>query len=447
MSDLYNYEKILSGCVDKYLELTTKNITLQYGKGIYLYDVNNKKYIDAMSGAWVVNIGHGNMKVVNAGYEQGQKLSFILQEGYQNIPSLELTDKLCSLSSPNLQRIFYTCGGSEAIDSAMKLVRQYWLEVSGKSRYKVIGRKNSYHGATFGAMSVSGLPNWKTLFRPYLPGCRSVPHPYCYRCEFDLEYPQCSCKCVEETERIIQSEDPETIGAFVAEPICMSIGTAIPPKEYWKAIREICNKYNILLIADEIVTAFGRIGKWFGLQNWDVEPDIMTIGKGLTSGYAPLAAVVCKNNIADTVKKRGFVHGFTYSAHPVSSAIALKNIEIIEADGLCENALIMGKYLDNELHEQLASFPIVGDIRCYGLLATIEIVANKETKVLLKGHNSTFNLLKRKLLDNGIICRVTNMIFLGPPLCITKQEIDELVGKIKKALGEFWMDYYDRENL
>lgn len=246
------------------------------------------------------------------------------------------------MSPGDLTRVFFTCGGSEAVDSALKLVRPYFVFKDKKPRYKVLSRRLSYHGATFGAMAVTGFESWRWPFSPHVPGVRSIPHPYCYKCEFGLQYPSCSLRCVEEVERTIEQEGPESIGAIIAEPVSMSAGTAVPPAEYWPAVRRLCDKYGILVIADEIITAFGRTGKWFALEHWGVIPDIMVVGKGITSGYAPLAAMIVRDKIARELDEQGYIHGFTYSGHAVSCAAALKNIEILEKEGLVERAGALG---------------------------------------------------------------------------------------------------------
>lgn len=434
-------EHILCGGVSENLLETTNAIEFNWAKGIYLYDNDGNKYIDAMSGAWVVNIGHGNEEIIDAQYNQSKKLAYILQEGYFNESAISLSEKLSELTGNGLRKIFYTCGGSEAVESALKIVRQYNMQKLGHQRYKIIARRYSYHGATMGAMSVTGFDNWREPFNPSIPGVKFVPHPYCYHCEFELKYPQCALKCVEETERIMIKENTSSIGAFIAEPISMSVGTAVPPKAYWREIRKLCDKYDILLIADEVITAFGRTGKWFALEHWDIEPDLMIIGKGLTSGYSPLAGVMCSDRIAKAMSKYGFVHGFTYSGHPVSCAVALKNISIIERDNLLQNALIMGNYLERKLNDELASLSIVDEIRVYGLLATIELVQDKNTKERLVGGEKIANIVKKYLMDQKIICRVTTQILLGPPLIIMCSEIDILVNSIKLALKNF-SEYY-----
>ncbi|OPJ57443.1 aspartate aminotransferase family protein [Clostridium oryzae] len=434
-------EHILCGGVSEDLLNTTGAIEFNYGKGIYLYDEDGNKYIDAMSGAWVVNVGHGNKEIIDEQYKQSNKLAYLLQEGYFNESVILLSEKLSELTRNGLRKVFFTCGGSEAVESALKIVRQYCLQKLGYQKHKILARKYSYHGATMGAMSVTGFDNWRELFNPSLPGVKFVPHPYCYHCEFGMKYPHCALKCIEETERVIVRENPASIGAFIAEPISMSVGTAIPPKEYWKEIRRLCDKYGILLIADEIITAFGRTGKWFALENWGIEPDLMVIGKGLTSGYSPLAGVMCSDKIAEVMGKSGFVHGFTYSGHPVACAVALKNISIIEKENLLKNALDNGRYLEKKLNQELASLSIVDEVRVYGLLATIELVEDKKTKKRLVGGERVANIVKRYLMDQKIICRVTTQVLLGPPLVITIDQINILVESIKTALKKF-SDYY-----
>jgi putrescine aminotransferase len=413
-------------------------VVFQKGKDSCLYSIDGKRYYDGMSGAWVVNIGHGRTEMAEVMNQQAKELAYVLVEGYANIPAIQLAEKVANLISGNLNRVFFTCGGSEAVESALKVARQYFVFRDKKPRYKILSRRLSYHGATFGAMGVTGFEGWRWPFSPHIPGIRNVPHPYCYKCEFDLNYPSCTLQCVQTIEQIIEQEGPENIGVFIAEPVSMSIGTAVPPKEYWQSIRNLCNKYGILLVADEIITGFGRTGEWFALNHWGITPDIILLGKGIASGYAPLAAMIVKEEIAKVLDKQGFIHGFTYSGHPVACAAALKNIEIIENENLVMQANKKGKFLKQLMTEILDGHPLVGETRTFGLLATIELVVNKQTKERIPGGYDIANKLKLYLLDHGLTCRVGSNILLGPPLIIKEEELYEIIKIIRKGLDWFY---------
>lgn len=399
-----------------------------------MYSVDGKRYYDGMSGAWVVNAGHGRSEIADAMHEQAKRLAFVLVEGYANIPAIELAERLAALAPGGLNRVFLASGGSEAVESALKLKRQYFLFRDGKPRYKVLSRRLSYHGATFGAMAVTGFDGWRWPFAPHVPGAKNVPHPYCYQCEFGLRYPDCTLECVKALERTIIKEGPESVGALIAEPVSMSAGTAVPPPEYWKAIRDICDKYGILLIADEIITGFGRTGRWFGLEHWGVTPDILVVGKGLTSGYAPLSAMIVREDIAEVLDDQGFAHGFTFCGHPVACTAALKNIAILQEENLVERAAVMGRKMKQWMAELLDDHPLVGETRTFGLLGTVDLVADKETRERLPGAQDKADALRLRLLEHGLACRVGVQILLGPPLVVKEEELQDMISIIRSGL-------------
>jgi len=405
------------------------------GEGCYLYDTEGRRYLDALSGVWVVNVGHGRREIAQAIQEQLEQLEYMLaEEGFANIPAIRLAERLASLTPGSLDRTFFTLGGSESVEFALKLARQYHLIASGRPRFKVISRRASYHGTTYFAMTVTGFDNFAQMFGPVVPGVKKVPQPSCFQCELDLHYPDCGVRCAESIEDLIAREGPDTVAAIIAEPVSTSAGVAIPPPEYWPRLREICDRYGILLIADEVVTGFGRTGRMFGVEHWNVVPDIMTVAKGLTSGYQPLGGVIVRREVAEVLDRTGLSHGFTYSAHPVACAAALANLDIIQREGLVDNAAQMGTYLLRVLEDALGDHPLVGGIRVIGLLAAIDLVRDRQTGERFPPHAQVGKRLRTWLLENGLYCRVGQQVQLGPPLCITRTEINHMVDVLRAGL-------------
>lgn len=400
-------------------------LVMDSATGIYLSTPDNKQFVDAMAGAWVVNAGHGRQEIVKAIADQAARLPFVLNEGYTNPTTVALAERLLQLAPGDYRRVFFTSGGSEAIETALKMVRQRWA-VRGTPRHKVIGRQYSYHGATWGAMSVTGFQEWRWPFAPPVPGASFIPHPTCIRCPLWLSYPSCGIACAHALREAIVRADPMKVGAVIAEPISAASSAHVPPDEYWPIIRKICDEYGVLLIADEIVTGFGRTGRWFGLQHWGVEPDILVVGKGLTSGYVPLAAVLTRADLTDDLDTDGFIHGYTFSGHPVACAAAMANLDILEREELPVNAQRQGQRLRRVLTEQLANCTILGDIRGRGLLVSIELVRDRTTMKSFSDPFALAALSKPIFLQHRILCRVGPQIRLGPPLCISDAETDAL---------------------
>lgn len=406
-----------------------------HGEGCYLYDTEGRRYLDALSGVWVVNVGHGRQEIARAIHEQLEQLEYMLaEEGFTNIPAIRLAERLARLTPGSLDRTFFTLGGSESVEFALKLARQYHLIVNGRPRFKVISRRASYHGTTYFAMTVTGFDNFAQMFGPVVPGVKKVPHPSCFQCELGLNYPDCGVRCADSIKDLIVREGPDTVAAIIAEPVSTSAGVAIPPPEYWPRLREICDRYGILLIADEVVTGFGRTGRMFGVDHWNVVPDIMTVAKGLTSGYQPLGGVIVRREVAEVLDRTGLSHGFTYSAHPVACAAALANLDIIEREGLVDNAAQMGAYLLKVLEDVLGDHPLVGGIRVIGLLAAIDLVRNRQTGERFPPKAQVGKRLRAWLLENGLYCRVGQQVQLGPPLCITRTEINHMVDVLRAGL-------------
>lgn len=404
-------------------------LIIDKSSGIYMFDISGNKYIDAMAGAWVVNAGHGRTEIIDAMTQQASRLPFVLNEGYTNETTLELCERLLSLaSSGGYDKVFFASGGSEAVETALKMVRQFWAS-TGKPRHKVIGRQLSYHGATWGAMSVTGFPDWKWPFSPPVAGASFISHPTCIRCPLGLTYSNCATECASGLKDAIEKAGPDKVGAVIAEPISAASAAHVPPSSYWKIIRDICDEYGIPLIADEIVTGFGRTGKWFGLDNWNVSADILVVGKGLTSGYFPMSAVLTRPEFTERMEFDGFVHGYTFSGHPIGCSAALANLDIIQRENLVGNAYLRGMQLSEQLSNELANCSIVGDVRGKGLLMSVEIVRDRST---MKRFSDPFELAavsKPIFMKNGVLCRVGGQIRLGPPLSISESETS-LLGEL-----------------
>lgn len=406
------------------------------GQGCFLFDRKGRPYLDALSGAWVVNVGHGRREIAAAIADQLAKLEYVLsEEGYANEPAIRLATRLSRLAPGTLDRALFTTGGSESVESALKFARHFHLVRRKQVRYKVISRRLSYHGMTYFAMTVTGFEALSQPYGPVVPGSKKIPQPYCYRCDYGLRYPDCMLRCARELDEVILREKPETIAAVIAEPVSASAGVAVPPDGYWKVLREVCDRYEILLIADEVITGFGRTGKMFACEHWRIVPDMMTLAKGLTSGYIPLGALLARQEIASEFDRVGLTHGFTFGAHPVACAAALANLDIIESEGLVENSARMGAYLLEQMRSRLIGHPYVGDIRGLGLLAAVELVEEPETRRPVAPQKQLAPRLKEWFLAHGLYCRVVgSTIQLGPPLCITKAEVDEIVNIVSDGV-------------
>ncbi len=406
------------------------------GEGMKLWDIHGKEYIDGMSILWVVNAGHGRQEIVNAMYEQARQLGYLsLFGGYAHKPALELAERLASMLPDPLNHVFFAGSGSEAIETAVKLVKQYFHVTGEPKRYKVIARWESYHGVTYGALSVAGIRQNRNFFEPLVPGFLHFNPPYCFRCPYSLSRETCDMQCVSELENLILAEGPKTVAAVVIEPVMSAIGSLVPPENYLKRVREICDRYGIVLIFDEVNNAFGRTGKMFAFQHWNVVPDIIVFGKAITSGYAPLSAVVVSSKLFEPFKKWMFMHGLTYGGHPVSCAAALANIDIIERERLPENAAKVGEYLGKRLQEVL-EFDIVGDVRGIGLHWTVQYVADKTTRKPLPSKFWVAARVESEMLKRGIyLARASvDKTYIAPPLIAQPEHIDRIIDALKDSI-------------
>ncbi|MCC6313516.1 MAG: aspartate aminotransferase family protein [Thermomicrobiales bacterium] len=412
------------------------------GEGIYLYDVRGRKYIDGISGLWVVNAGHGRQEIAEAMAEQARKLSYASASSYTTVPAVELAAKIAEKTPGDLSRVFFSSGGSEAVETAIKIAKQVQAMRGFSRRYKIIARRGSYHGMTHGAMSLTASRN-ENHFGPFMYGVSHVPHPNRYNSDFGVEGEQADIMAAKYVEQEIIAQGPETVAAVIAEPVSSAAGVHVPSKVYWKMLREICDRHGVLLIADEVINGWGRTGKYFAMEHYGVTPDIMTMAKGLSSGYAPIAATIVRPSVFEVFQnnKEAYLgHLLTFGGHPVAAAAAVKNIEIFEQEQLPERAAEMGDYLMARL-EELRAHPTVGDVRGVGLLTGVELVKNKATRESFgRGHKFT-DRITQLLDERGLITRVWAVAHIAPPLTVTKDEIDTMVTMLDEALtiaeGEF----------
>lgn len=409
-------------------------IAVKYAKGVYLYDYDDKRYIDFSSGLMNVNIGHGDQRVTDAVAKQMQDFSYVTPACATKTRG-ELGKKIAEITSGNLTKTLFTTGGAEAIDNAIKMARL----VTGK--HKIIARYRAYHGASYGAMSAGGDPRKLANDAQQLPNFIHVEDPYCYRCPWSKEVNSCSRECVSHIERVIQFEGAENIAAIIMEGESGSSGCIKYPPDYLQKVRALCDKYNILLIADEVMSGFGRTGHWFACDMHGVAPDMIVTAKGITSGYMPMGALIVSDKIAAYFDDRMLWLGLTYSAHPVCCAAALEVLNIYEEDNLLENAAAMGRYIEARAEEMKKQHPCIGDFRNTGLLGCFEIVKNRTTKEPMAPFNAkpnemaVMNAVAAKIKELGMYTFVRwNYVFVAPPLCITQEEADEGLAIISEAL-------------
>ena len=407
-------------------------IAVKHAEGVYLYDYDGKRYLDFSSGLMNVNIGHGDQRVTDAVAKQMQEVSYVTPSCVTKVRG-ELGKKLASITPEGLNKALFTTGGAESIDNAIKLARLY------TGRHKILGRYQSYHGASYGAMSAGGDPRKIPVDSQQSPNFVHFDIPYKYRWEYGEE--NLLKESINHLERVIAFEGPQNIAAILLEGESGSSGCLKYPVGYLKQVREICNKHDILLIADEVMSGFGRTGKWFGVDNHDVIPDMITTAKGITSGYIPLGALIVSDKIAERYNDNMLWLGLTYSAHPVSCAAALEVLKIYEEDNMIANAAAMGKYIDQQVEKLKQKHPCIGDFRNTGLLGCIELVKNRKTKEPMAPFNAkademiVMSKVAAKIKELGMYTFVRwSYVFIAPPLCITKEQIDEGLAIISEAL-------------
>jgi len=404
-------------------------IPVEKAQGVYFWDTDGKRYLDFSSQLMNTNIGHQHPKVVKAIQEQAAKLCFVHPGNTTEVRGL-LGKKLAEVTPGNLKKTFFTLGGAEANENAIKIARFY----SGKQ--KILARYRSYHGATHGAIALTG--DYRRLaVEPAMPGAVHFLDPFCYRCPFGQKIETCKRECILHLEEVIRYEGPDKIAAIIMEGVVGSNGLIVPPDDYWPRVRELCDKYGILLISDEVMSGWGRTGKWFAVDHWGVVPDILTTAKGITSGYIPLGAVIVSEPIANFFDDKYLYAGLTYNGHALACAAALATLEVYETEGLIVNAAKLGKYLGKELEAIKARHASVGDVRYIGLFAALELVKNRKTKEILSA--SVMGEIGRDLREKGLFTflmanNMGSMVFVVPPLSITKAELDEGLAIVEKTL-------------
>ena len=415
------------------------------GKGAVLTDVRGNQYIDGLSSLWNVAVGHGRRELAEAAADQIATLAFSNSyTGYANVPSIRLTEKLLSLVYPNMSGVFYANSGSEANDMALKAARYFWT-VSGKpDKVKIISRAEAYHGGTMAATAITGMAPFHKGFGPEPPGFVQVPTCYPYRCQWCSGKPACTLECADNVAATIEREGATTVAAVIGEPVHGAGGVIPPDPGYWPRLREICDRYDVLLIADEVITGFGRTGRWFALEHWGVQPDIMTVAKAVTSAYVPLSAFIASERVHRAILEAPadtkFMIGCTNAGHPVACGVALRNLQIIEDERLVERAEAMGRRL-NEGLARLLEMPNVGDVRGLGLMAAVEVVADRTTRQAFAPAQGIGPKLARAMRDRGVVTRVKGeSILLAPPLVVTEAQIDTIIdvtgAAIDAVMGE-----------
>lgn len=417
---------------------------IKKAEGIYMWDHTGKEYIDACSGAVICNIGYGNPKIANAIAEQAHETFFAYRTQFENEPAVRLATELVEYSAPHLNRVFYVSGGSEAVESAMKLCRQYFYNRGEGSRYLFISRVPSYHGSTLGALALTSYAPLEIPFRPMIRTYPKIPAPYCYRCAFHKEYPHCDLECARALETTILEQGPENVAAFVVEPIVgASIGALVPPEDYFSVIQKTCRKYGIFLILDEVMTGFGRTGKLFAYEHWDIEADIVALSKGMASGYYPLGAIMVRDDTVDeVVSKGGFAHGHTYAGNPMACAVGLEVFRVITKEHLSENAAEMGRLLKAGLKDFAERYEMIGQVRGKGLLLAVELVKDRDTREPFPIEKEVNLLLTDMAYEEGLIIyprRPINglsgdHVLVAPPLIVKKDQVGEILDRLDRAL-------------
>jgi adenosylmethionine-8-amino-7-oxononanoate aminotransferase len=427
--------------------------TIVRGEGTYIYDINGRKYLDGLAGLFVVQAGHGRRELAETAAKQASELAFFPIWSYAHPKAIELAERLANYAPGDLNKVFFSTGGGEAVETAWKLAKQYFKLIGKPTKYKVISRAVAYHGTPQGALSITGLPALKAPFEPLVPGTHKAPNTNIYRAPAFLSTagqpvdPQAFGRwAADQIEEQILFEGPETVAAVFLEPVQNAGGCFPPPPGYFQRVREICDRHDVLLVSDEVICAFGRLGTMFGCDKFGYVPDMITCAKGMTSGYSPIGATIISDRIAEPFYQGGntFLHGYTFGGHPVSSAVALANLDIFEREGLNQHVL------DNERKflatlQRLHDLPIVGDVRGNGYFYGIELVKDKATKETFNDEEVErvlYGYVSKALFDNGLYCRADDrgdpVIQLAPPLTADQSTFDEIEQILRATLSEAW---------
>lgn len=422
--------------------------TISHGEGIYLWDTAGRQYIDASGGAIVVNVGHGVQEVADAIAKQVSQVGFAHATMFTSRPLEELADRLAGRLPIPDARLFFMTSGSEANETAIKLARQIQQARGEASRYKVVGRWGAYHGATLGTLAITGKPSMRQPYAPMFTDMPHIPPAYCYRCPFGLTYPECGLRCADELEAEIKRQGPDTVAAFIAEPIGgATLGAVVPPDEYWPRIRDICDAYGVLLIADEVMTGMGRTGRWFAVEHWDISPDILCLGKGVSGGYLPLSITAARGDLVDLVweKLGDFNHGGTHSHQPAGAAAGRATVQYLEDNDLVARSEGMGRLLGQKLHAEFDDHPHVGDVRGRGLMWAVEFVADRESKQPFPAREHLASRVFERAFGNGLIVYAMSgcvdgtagdHVMIAPPFVVQEDQLDEIVARLRTAVDE-----------
>ncbi|MGI8678550.1 MAG: aspartate aminotransferase family protein [Jatrophihabitans sp.] len=421
--------------------------TIVRGEGARIFDANGRSYLDGLAGLFVVQAGHGREELARAAYDQAKELAFFPLWSYAHPPAIELADRLASLAPGDLNKVFFTSGGGEAVETAWKLAKQYYKLVGKPMKHKVISRSIAYHGTPQGALSITGIPDAKKWFEPLVPGAHKAANTNFYRApEHGDDLDAFSRWSADQIDIAIEMEGPDTVAAVFVEPVQNSGGCFPPPPGYFQRVREICDKHDVLMVSDEVICAFGRLGTMFGCDKFGYVPDIITCAKGLTSGYSPIGAAIVSDRVAEPfwTGDASFPHGYTFGGHPVSAAVAMKNLDIFEREGINQHVL-QNEAAFRATLEKLYDLPIVGDVRGDGYFYGIEMVKDKATKETFDADESERLLrgfLSRALFEAGLYCRADDrgepVVQLSPPLIIGQPEFDEIEQILRAVLTEAW---------
>jgi adenosylmethionine-8-amino-7-oxononanoate aminotransferase len=413
------------------------------GEGSYVYDEHGKRYLDGLSALFCVNAGHGRTEIGEAAAAQVKELGFFTNWSYAHPKAIELAGRVAALAPGDLNRVFFTSGGSEAVESAWKLARQYHKLAGNPLKTKIISREVAYHGTTFGALSITGITPLRTPFEPLVPGAYHVPNTNSYRWPEERD-PLWAADAIEET---IEFQGPETVAAVILEPVQNSGGCFVPQDGYWQRVREICDRHDVLLISDEVICSWGRLGHYFGVDRFNVVPDMITTAKGLTSAYAAMGAVIVSDRIAEPFMHdtKNFTHGITFGGHPVSAAMALANLDIFEREDLCGHVLEKEPEFRGMLEKLHEDMPIVGDVRGAGYFHALELVKDKDTKESFsdeEGEELLRGFMSGELYKHGLICRADDrgdpVIQLSPPLIADTEEFEVIDRVLRQVLTDAW---------
>lgn len=414
-------------------------LIFESGQGIWMHTTDGKKVIDGLAGLWNVLVGHGREELARAAQEQMATLAYCSSyAGSSNVPAIRLADRLAGFAYSNLNTTFFTSGGAESNESAFKTVRHYWKRKGKPNKVKIIARSYAYHGITLATMSATGLNIYWPMFEPRVPNFLHIDSPYPYRFDSEIKPGETQGQAAaRQLEEAILCEGQDSIGAFIAEPV-QGAGGVIPPQDdYFPRIREICDQYEVLFIADEVITGFGRTGEWFALNHWDVKPDIMSFAKGVTSGYLPLGGIQISDEIREVIMNspdnERWMHAYTYSGHPTCCAVALANIDMLEREELVDNAAVMGQRLLDGLNGLADEFESIGNVRGLGLMSAIEFVADRETKAPAGIGES----VRKACANRGFFTRVVgDSLVFAPPLIINAAEVDQILQIVGESIAE-----------